>query len=150
MENIVNKLTGKVKWYDSQRGFGLILGSDGKEYFVHSSQLSSKIGKVKIGIRLIFEIMPRPRKKGGYEATHVELDTPPLMPPALQSIGQPPKPAVNSGDDYRHQSCTTATTANGQPDPKKPIETKVVGVTYEGRQSIIALLGSGSLRRVGL
>ena len=26
---------GKVKWFNGQKGFGFIVGDDGKEYFVH-------------------------------------------------------------------------------------------------------------------
>ena len=30
-------MTGKVKWFNNQHGFGFILGDDGKEVFVHYS-----------------------------------------------------------------------------------------------------------------
>ena len=30
-------MTGKVKWFDNQRGFGFISSNDGKEVFVHYS-----------------------------------------------------------------------------------------------------------------
>jgi cold shock CspA family protein len=83
-----NKLTGKVKWYNSQRGFGIITGSDGKEYFMHSSHLPPKLGEIKIGTRLFFEITPRPRQKGGDEATQVELDT--------SLLTKPPKPQAET------------------------------------------------------
>ncbi len=28
-------MTGKVKWFDSKKGYGFIIGEDGKETFVH-------------------------------------------------------------------------------------------------------------------
>ena len=31
------EMTGKVNWYNNQRGFGFISGNDGKEIFVHYS-----------------------------------------------------------------------------------------------------------------
>jgi cold shock CspA family protein len=37
------KITGKIEWYNSSRGFGVIIGSDGEEYFVHTSRLSPDI-----------------------------------------------------------------------------------------------------------
>lgn len=30
-------MTGKVKWFNNQRGYGFISGDDGKEVFVHYS-----------------------------------------------------------------------------------------------------------------
>lgn len=32
-------MNGTVKWFDSKKGYGFINGDDGKEYFVHWSQL---------------------------------------------------------------------------------------------------------------
>lgn len=35
-------MTGIVKWFNSQRGYGFISGSDGKEVFVHYSGIVGK------------------------------------------------------------------------------------------------------------
>lgn len=35
-------LQGKVKWFGPARGYGFIKGNDGKEYFVHFSDISMK------------------------------------------------------------------------------------------------------------
>lgn len=32
-------MNGKVKWYNSRKGFGFIEGEDGKDIFVHRSSL---------------------------------------------------------------------------------------------------------------
>lgn len=33
-------MEGTVKWFNTQKGYGFIAGDDGKEYFVHHSQLA--------------------------------------------------------------------------------------------------------------
>lgn len=35
-------MQGKVKWFNQEKGFGFIVGSDNKEYFVHYSQILSE------------------------------------------------------------------------------------------------------------
>lgn len=32
-------MNGKIKWYNYKKGFGFIVGEDGKEYFIHYSQV---------------------------------------------------------------------------------------------------------------
>jgi cold shock protein len=34
--------SGVVKWFDTERGYGFILRDDGKELFLHASDISTK------------------------------------------------------------------------------------------------------------
>lgn len=36
-------MEGKVKWFNWKKGYGFIIGDDGKEYFVHSSQAKDEL-----------------------------------------------------------------------------------------------------------
>ncbi len=42
-------MTGKVKWFDSKKGYGFIIAEDGKEIFVHYT------GIVKEGFKALSE-----------------------------------------------------------------------------------------------
>ncbi len=33
-------MKGKVKWFNSRKGFGFIIGEDGKDIFVHQNDIS--------------------------------------------------------------------------------------------------------------
>ena len=50
-------MTGTVKEYDQNRGFGFITGDDGDDYFVHVSGLGPKLQKfgLRVGQQVAFE-----------------------------------------------------------------------------------------------
>lgn len=48
--------TGKVKWYDSEKGFGFLATDEGDEVFVHASALPAGVEALKPGSRVEFGI----------------------------------------------------------------------------------------------
>ncbi len=48
--------TGKVKWYDTEKGFGFVARDDGGEVFVHGSALPSGMTALKPGARVEFGV----------------------------------------------------------------------------------------------
>lgn len=35
-------MNGTVKWFDTRKGYGFIVGDDGQDYFVHYSQIQAE------------------------------------------------------------------------------------------------------------
>ena len=48
--------TGKVKWYDTEKGFGFLSKDDGGDVFVHSSALPAGLASLKPGQRVEFGV----------------------------------------------------------------------------------------------
>ena len=50
---------GKVKWYDKKKGYGFILGDDGKDVFVHYTDFASpSLRSLSDDQEVTFEIAP--------------------------------------------------------------------------------------------
>jgi CspA family cold shock protein len=69
--------TGKVKFYDDQKGFGFITGDDGDQVFLHASALPSGVTTVKAGTRLEYGVVQG--KKGSQALSVHVLEAQPSM-----------------------------------------------------------------------
>lgn len=48
--------TGKVRFFDADRGFGFITGDDGADVFLHSSALPSDAPSPRVGARVEYSV----------------------------------------------------------------------------------------------
>lgn len=55
--------TGKVRWYDVDKGFGFLATDDGEDVFVHASALPAGTTSLKQGARVEFGVVDGKRGK---------------------------------------------------------------------------------------
>jgi CspA family cold shock protein len=76
--------TGRVKFFDDEKGFGFISSDEGQEVFLHASALPAGITSVKAGTKLEFGIADGKR---GAQALSVRLVE---APPSLAKMSRKP------------------------------------------------------------
>lgn len=107
--------TGKVKWYDAEKGFGFLSKDEGGDVYVRNDALPAGVTSLKAGTRVEFGIVQGRR---GDQALQVRL----LEPTQSVSKGLRKKPAdmVNIIEDlYRLLENIEKGYRNGRhPDPK--------------------------------
>ena len=107
--------TGKVKWYDVEKGFGFLSKDEGGDVFVRSSALPDGVATLKPGTRVEFGIA---QGRKGDQALQVRV----LDAPASVSKAMRKKPAemVNIVEDlYRLlENIEKGYRAGRHPDPK--------------------------------
>lgn len=86
--------TGKVKWYDAEKGFGFLSREDGEDVFVRSSSLPAGVTTLKAGTRVEFGILSG--RKGDQAHQLRVLDAPPSVSKALR---KKPEEMVNIVED---------------------------------------------------
>ena len=100
--------TGKVKWFDADKGFGFLANDDGGEVFVHASALPSGTTTLKQGARVEFGVA---EGKRGLQALSVRVLDP--LPSVVKATRKPPEDMVvivedvitmldGLGEAYRH------------------------------------------------
>ena len=77
--------TGKVKWYDAEKGFGFLARDDGGEVFVHSSALPAGTTALGKGQRVEFGIVEGRKGAQALQVRHLE------APPADAGTKHPRK-----------------------------------------------------------
>lgn len=64
--------TGKVKWYDAEKGFGFISDDDGGDVFLHANALPEGVSTLKGGTRVEFGIVEGRRGSQALSLTVLE------------------------------------------------------------------------------
>ena len=107
--------TGKVKWYDVEKGFGFLSREGGEDVYVRSSALPEDTPGLKAGARVEFDIAAGRR---GDQALRVRvLDAPPSVSKALR---KKPADMVNIIEDLHRllDNVEQSDRRGRHPDPK--------------------------------
>lgn len=67
--------TGKVRWYDVDKGFGFLATDDGEDVFVHASALPAGTTSLKQGAKVEFGVVDGKRGKQALSVTVLEQPT---------------------------------------------------------------------------
>ena len=76
--------TGKVRWYDVDKGFGFLATDEGEDVFVHASALPEGTTSLKQGARVEFGIVDGKRGKQALSVTVLE------QPASIVKAGRKP------------------------------------------------------------
>jgi CspA family cold shock protein len=109
--------TGKVKWYDSDKGYGFLARDDGGEVFVHSSALPAGTTALRQGQRVEFGVAEGRR---GAQALQVRvLEPPPTVAVPKQARKKPDEMILLVEDLIKLLDDVSTTYRRGKlPDPK--------------------------------
>lgn len=82
--------TGRVKWYDTEKGFGFLTRDEGGDVFVHKAALPNGVGDLKPGQKVEFGVAAG---RKGDQALQVKLID---APPSLQELRRRPADELNT------------------------------------------------------
>lgn len=64
--------TGKVKWFNAEKGYGFITGEDGKDVFVHYSSINQKgYRSLEEGQSVSYDVVENERGKQAANVTPI-------------------------------------------------------------------------------
>ncbi|WP_155368944.1 cold-shock protein [Catellatospora vulcania] len=82
--------TGRVKWYDTEKGFGFLTRDEGGDVFVHKAALPQGVEDLKPGQKVEFGVAAG---RKGDQALQVKLID---APPSLQELRRRPADELNT------------------------------------------------------
>ncbi len=86
--------TGKVKWYDAEKGFGFLTTDEGGDVFVRSDALPATVTTLKSGTRVEFGLV---QGRKGDQAIQVSVLDP--TPSVSKALRKKPEDMVNIVED---------------------------------------------------
>ena len=115
--------TGKVKWFNADKGFGFLADDDGEDVFVHRDALPSGVTELKPGQRVEFGIV---QGRKGNQAMSVRVLDP--MPSVVRATRKPAEEMAPLVEDLIKLLDSTSNSLRRGRYPDKGEARKVAGL----------------------
>jgi CspA family cold shock protein len=115
--------TGKVKWFNAEKGFGFLAEDDGEDVFVHRDALPSGVTELKPGQRVEFGIV---QGRKGNQALSVRVLDP--MPSVVRATRKPAEEMAPLVEDLIKMLDSTSNSLRRGRYPDKGEARKVAGL----------------------
>ena len=115
--------TGKVKWFNAEKGFGFLAEDDGEEVFVHRDALPSGVTELKPGQRVEFGIV---QGRKGNQALSVRVLDP--VPSVVRATRKPAEEMAPLVEDLIKMLDSTSNSLRRGRYPDKGEARKVAGL----------------------
>lgn len=115
--------TGKVKWFNAEKGFGFLAEDDGEDVFVHRDALPSGVTELKPGQRVEFGIV---QGRKGNQALSVRVLDP--VPSVVRATRKPAEEMAPLVEDLIKMLYSTSNSLRRGRYPDKGEARKVAGL----------------------
>jgi len=115
--------TGKVKWFNAEKGFGFLAEDDGEDVFVHRDALPSGVTELKPGQRVEFGIV---QGRKGNQALSVRVLAP--VPSVVRATRKPAEEMAPLVEDLIKMLDSTSNSLRRGRYPDKGEARKVAGL----------------------